>query len=259
MDELKQICAQVKATPQGAGLDCYGGQFNKYEGLTVNFQEAVGGSGGQLVDSAGTKAMVNTPQATQGLQWMVDSFNDGTIPRAAMTWKEEESRQAFQSGKLVFMRNWPHVYSLASKTDGSSQVAGKFDVTKIPALPGGSTGVSSLGGQNLAVSQFGRNKGTAVDFIKYMTSNETMQQRTLATSRAAARASIYTDPVITEKLNYMPTLLDSLKTAQPRPVVVKYGDVTVAIQDSVYGALQGQKKPDQALTELQTRLDTLIK
>ncbi|OYO20838.1 ABC transporter substrate-binding protein [Enemella dayhoffiae] len=258
MDEVKQICAKVKTLPQGAGVDCYGGQFNKYEGLTVNFAEAVGGSGGQIVDAAG-RPTVNTPQANQALLWMVGAFNDGTIPRQAVTWTEDESRQAFQNGKLVFLRNWPHVYARAAKTDGSSQVAGRFDVTTLPALPGGRTGVSSLGGANLAVSRFARNKGTAVDFIKYMTSTETMRERTVATSVAPARTAIYTDPAATSQLTYLPTLLESLQTARPRPVVVKYGDFTVAIQDQVYASLQGQKKPDQALTELQARLDALAK
>jgi multiple sugar transport system substrate-binding protein len=40
---------------------------------------------------------------------------------------------------------------------------------------------------------------------------------------------------------------------------VEYGDVTLAIQDAAYGALQGQTPPDAALQALQTKLQTLIK
>lgn len=258
MDEVKQICARIKATPQGASMDCYGGQFNKYEGLTVNFSEAVGGSGGRVVDQAG-KATVDSPQAISATKWLADSFNDGTIPKAALTWKEEESRGAFQSGKLIFLRNWPNYYSLFSKTDGSSQVAGKFGVTSIPALPGGSVGVSSLGGNNLAINTFGKNKGTAADFINYMVSPEVSKNRTLVTSRAPSRKALYTDPDVTGKLAYTPTLLESLNNAQPRPSVVKYGDVTTSIQDSVYGALQGRTQPEQAMADLQGRLNSLLK
>ena len=41
-------------------------------------------------------------------------------------------------------------------------------------------------------------------------------------------------------------------------MAVKYGDVTLAIQDAAYGALQGQTTPAAALQALQTKLETLI-
>ena len=68
-----------------------------------------------------------------------------------------------------------------------------------------------------------------------------------------------TDADVTKKFAYMPILLKSIETAQPRPVAVKYGDVTLAIQDSAYSALQGQTTSDAALSELQTKLEGLIK
>ena len=57
----------------------------------------------------------------------------------------------------------------------------------------------------------------------------------------------------------MPTQLKSIQTAEPRPKAVEYGDVTLAIQDAAYGALQGQTQPDAALQALQAKLQTLIK
>jgi multiple sugar transport system substrate-binding protein len=70
---------------------------------------------------------------------------------------------------------------------------------------------------------------------------------------------LYSDPDILKKFPYTPTLLESIKTAKPRPKAVQYGDVTLAIQDAAYGALQGQTAPDAALQQLQTKLQTLIK
>jgi multiple sugar transport system substrate-binding protein len=40
--------------------------------------------------------------------------------------------------------------------------------------------------------------------------------------------------------------------------VVKYGDVTAAIQQAAYDALSKKTPPQQALTELQAKLNTLI-
>ena len=51
----------------------------------------------------------------------------------------------------------------------------------------------------------------------------------------------------------------SIQNAKPRPKAVAYGDVTLAIQDAAYAAIQGQKDPQTALNDLQTKLQTLIK
>jgi multiple sugar transport system substrate-binding protein len=255
-DEMKAACDKIKAGENDSKLACFAGQYNKYEGLTVNFDEAVHGAGGVIVGDDG-KPNVATPEATKGLQTLVDWFKNGDIPKAAITWTEEEGRQAFQKGELIFHRNWGYVYNLAQKTDGSSEVAGKFDVAALPGITG--PGVSSLGGHNFAIAKFAENKGTAVDFIKFMTSKETEKSNCLATSSTPSLEELYSDPDIVKKFPYMPIELKSVETAKPRPKAVEYGDVTLAIQDAAYGALQGQTQPDAALQALQSKLQTLIK
>lgn len=254
-DDLKKACDTIQKGEGDSKLECFAGQYNKYEGLTVNFAEAVNSAGGVIVGEDG-KPNVNTPEAKTGLDRLVNWFKDGTIPKGAITWQEEQGRQAFQNGTLIFHRNWPYVYSLASKDDGSSKVVGKFEVAPLPGETG--PGVSSLGGHNMAISKYAKNKGTAVEFIKWWTSQDVQKSNVIATSAAPTRTALYTDADVTKKFGYMPILLKSIETAQPRPVAVKYGDVTLAIQDSAYSALQGQTTSDQALSELQTKLEGLI-
>jgi multiple sugar transport system substrate-binding protein len=255
-DEMKAACDTIRGGEDNAKLECFAGQYNKYEGLTVNFDEAVHGAGGVIVGDDG-KPNVATPEATKGLQTLVDWFKDGYIPKGAITWTEEEGRQAFQNGTLIFHRNWPYVYPLANKTDGSSKIAGKFDVAPLPGITG--PGVSSLGGGNYAIAKNAENKGTAADWIKFMAAAEQQKARTLITSDPPVVAAVYTDDEVVKKYPYFPTLLESIETAKPRPKAVEYGDVTRAIQDAAYGALQGQTAPDAALQDLQTKLETLIK
>jgi multiple sugar transport system substrate-binding protein len=254
-DEMKAACKTIKDGEGDAKLNCFAGQYQKYEGLTVNFAEAVNSAGGVIVGEDG-KANVNTPEAKAGLDALSGMFADGTIPKGAITWQEEQGRQAFQDGELIFHRNWPYVYALAQKTDGSSKVAGKFDVAALPGITG--PGVSSLGGHNFSIAANAENKGTAAEFIKYFGSAEVQKSNALATSAAPTRSALYTDPDMVKKYPYMPILLKSIETAQPRPKAVKYGDVTLAIQDAAYGTLQGQQTSDAALSGLQTKLEGLI-
>jgi multiple sugar transport system substrate-binding protein len=255
-DEMKAACDKITAGEGNSKLGCFAGQYNKYEGLTVNFDEAVHGAGGHILNAEG-KPDVATPQATQGLSTLVDWFKSGHIPKAAITWTEEEGRQAFQKGELIFHRNWGYVYNLANKTDGSSEVAGKFDVAPLPGITG--PGVSSLGGHNYAVAKFAENKGTAIDFLKFMSTKEAQKSDTIAASHSPTLEELYTDPDVLKKLPFMDIQLKSVQTAVPRPKAVEYGDVTLAIQDAAYGALQGQTQPDAALQALQAKLQTLIK
>lgn len=252
-DEMKDVCAKVQA--KHSDIDCYAGQFQKYEGLTVNFGEAVASAGGRITDEQG-QPTVDTPEARAGLDFLLEGFSDGTIPKGAITWQEEQGRQAFQDGKLIFHRNWAYVYSLAEKDDGSSKVNGKFDVAPLPGKDG--PGVSMLGGNNLAISAFAENKGTAIDFMKFVSTEEMQKNRLLEASTPGPLASLYNDEELTEVYPYLPTLLEATESAQPRPTVVKYADVTTAIQDSVYAALQGDATPDDALSGLQEKLSGLI-
>ena len=250
-DEMKAACGKILALPEAAGMSCYTGQFDKNEALTVNFSEAVASAGGTVVDSDG-KPTVDTPEAKKGLSLLVDGFKEGLFPSDAITYLEEQGRRAFQDGKVVFLRNWPFVYASLSATDGSSKVAGKFGITSIPGTDG--PGVSTLGGRNLAVSPFTPNKATALEFIKFFTSEEQARKRLELSSRAPAYADLYQDQAVVAKRPFFPTLLESLQNAQPRPKVVQYGATTKAIQEEAYAAITGQKTTDAALADMQSKL-----
>ena len=258
-DEMKAACQKIKeGEGSSAKLDCFAGQYNKYEGLTVNFAEAVNGAGGVIVGDDG-KPNVNTPEAIKGLSTLVDWFKDGTIPKGAITWQEDQGRQAFGNGTLIFLRNWGGTYSQLAKDDGSSKVVGKFATAPLPGIASSGSGVSSLGGHNYALAKNAENKGTAIDFIKFMSSPEVQKDNALNVASAPTIASLYEDADLQKKFPVYPTLLKSIESAVPRPIAVEYGDVTLAIQDAAYGALQGQTAPDAALQALQGKLETLIK
>jgi len=254
--EMKTACDAVLKLPAAKGTSCYAGQFDKYEGLTVNFSEAVNSAGGKVVDDEG-KPDVNTPEAKKGLDFLVNGFKTGEIAPKALTFKEEEGRRAFQAGELIFHRQWPYQYAKANATDGSSKVAGKFAVAPLPGESG--AGVSTLGGHNYAISSYVKNKKSALDFIKFMVSEERQRANLEATSQAPTWTSLYDDQALVTKFPYLPTLKASIENASKRPEAVKYQEVSTAIQEQAYAALKGDKSSDDALKELQSSLEDLTK
>jgi len=102
--EMMSMCSIAKKN----NIGCYAGQLAKYEGLTVNAAEAINSAGGSIIDASG-KPTLTTPQAKTGLENLVTAYADGNIPEEAITFQEEGGRQAFESGKLLFLRNWPYL------------------------------------------------------------------------------------------------------------------------------------------------------
>jgi multiple sugar transport system substrate-binding protein len=249
-DELTALCSVA----QQNNIDCYGGQFAKYEGLTVNFAEAVQAAGGEIMTDNGTKVALGAP-AVQGLTFLADGFKEGYIPKEGITFQEEPSRRAFMSGNLMFLRNWPYVYGSASEDDPANKVKGKFGVVPLPGFTG--EGSSSLGGLNFAVSAFSKKQGTAVEFTKFATSEENAKEMVGLTGNAPAWTSLYDDPELVEKFGHLPVLKQGMQTAKPRPVTPYYQEVTTAIQENAYAALQGQKAPDQAINDMTTKLNEI--
>jgi multiple sugar transport system substrate-binding protein len=249
-DELIADCKKVQASPAGKGVNCYAGQFEKYEGLTVNASEVINGAGGQVTDDSG-KPDVDTAEAAKGLDFLVNGFKEGYIPKEAITYKEEEGRMAFQAGKLLFQRQWPYQYNLANGDEGT-KVKGKFAVAPLPGLDG--PGASSLGGHNLGISTYSAHKKSALDFIKFYTSEENQKANLELASQAPTFTDLYDDKSLQEKYPYLTTLRDSINNAVPRPRVVRYGDASTAIQDAAYAALTGTKSSADALKGLQSQL-----
>ncbi|GAA1049281.1 ABC transporter substrate-binding protein [Arthrobacter russicus] len=245
--EMMSMCSIAKAN----NMSCFAGQYAQYEGLTVNAAEAINSAGGQILDEQ-SKLSINTPEAKAGLSNLVEAYRNGNIPVQAVTYQEEQSRQAFQDGNLLFLRNWPYVYSLAS-TDATSKVAGKFAVTALPGQSG--AGASSLGGASAGISVFSKNKATARDFVQFLTSEEIQRFYVTQASNAPVLAKLYDDPELVAKLPYLPVLKTSIENAVPRPVTPFYPAVTKAIQSNAYAAIRGQKSVDQAIIDMQKSME----
>jgi multiple sugar transport system substrate-binding protein len=246
IDEMWGMCSIAKQN----GMDCFAGQFAKYEGGTCNATEWMNAYGAKVVDDAG-KPTVDSPEAAKGLQELADHYKNGDIPKQAITYQEEQSRASFQNGKLLFLRNWPYVYNLAS-TDKSSKVIGKFAVAPLPGVSG--PGTSTLGGHMAAISAYSKYKATALDFLKFLTSPEEQKTNMEKGSLAPVLESIYADPALVAKYPYLPVLKESITNAVSRPVTPFYPAVSQAIQENFFAAIQGQKTPQAAVKDMQAAM-----
>ncbi len=247
-DEMMGMCSIAEAN----GIGCFAGQYAKYEGLTVNTSEAINSAGGSVLDADG-KPSLNTPEAKEGLENLAAAYADGSIPKEGITFQEEQGRQAFQDGKLLFHRNWPYVYNLAA-TEGSSKVKDVLGMTALPGKAG--PGASTLGGHSAAVSVYSKNKATALDFVKFLVNEENQKFFATQGSLAPVLEALYDDQELVAKLPYLPVLKTSIENAVPRPVTPFYPAVTKAIQENAYSAIKGEKTVEAALSDMQKSIES---
>ncbi len=105
-----------------------------------------------MLSEDGKEATADSQEVKDALTFMADGIKNGDAPKAVTTYKEEESRRAFESGNATFMRNWPYAYALGK----DSKIADKFDIATFPGFAG-NEGAGVLGGYNLAISAYSKN------------------------------------------------------------------------------------------------------
>ncbi|MZG14073.1 extracellular solute-binding protein, partial [Streptomyces sp. SID5914] len=220
------------------------------EGLTVNAAESVYSAGGSILGDEGERVTVDSAAAREGIGFLARGVREGWIPKAALAYKEEESKQAFQNGRLLFLRNWPYAYVSASAPD--SAVAGKVGAVPLPGPDG--PGTSVLGGSNLAVGAHARHPDSAARLIAYLTGERVQRQVLTRGALPPVRADLYEDPALIEAFPYLPTLRESVLAAAPRPKSPRYDQVSLAVQAVVHYALTGRQTPEAAVRRLAREL-----
>jgi multiple sugar transport system substrate-binding protein len=235
----------------------YAGQFAAYEGLTVNFAEAVQSAGGSILSPDDSAATLNTPQASRALSYLVGGFRQGWIPRASLGYDEAASAQAFESGKLLFLRNWPYVYGQLSTPGPGNEVVGKVGVTTLPGPDG--PGSSSLGGNNLAVSAFSQHQATALAFIKFLTSLSSQRQALIDSAQPPVWTQLYTNRALLRQFPYLPVFERAILSAQPRPKIADYAQLSLAISSAVHRALAQQVPVPRTLAGLNRELNQIVR
>ena len=225
----------------------------RYEGLTVNFLELLYSAGANVVSEDGKEATADSQEVKDVLKFMADGIKNGAAPKAVTTYKEEESRRAFESGNATFMRNWPYAYSLGKE----SKIADNFDITTFPGYAG-NEGAGVLGGYDLAISAYSKNPEGSLAFIEYATGEE--QQKLMATeaSLPPTLTSVYDDPEVKKALPFAEQLRTAIEQAQPRPVSPVYPLISEAIYNNVFAALQGDMSPDEAASKMNEEIQKAV-
>ncbi|NMB12899.1 MAG: ABC transporter substrate-binding protein [Firmicutes bacterium] len=258
-DELEAAAANVQAGERAKGNQDFWGyvwQGNAYEGLTCDALEWLASNdGGSIIEFDGTIS-VNNPRAVEILEQAAGWV--GTIsPPGVIGFAEEDARTMFQAGNALFMRNWPYCYSLGNGPD--SAIAGKFDVSPLPAGASGA-GAATLGGWQLSVSKYSKHPEVAADVALFLASYEEQKIRAIQASMNPTIMSLYQDSDVLEASPFMGSLYDVFVNAVARPSTIsapRYNEVSTLFFNAVHSVLTGKSAASDALEELELDLQDL--
>jgi multiple sugar transport system substrate-binding protein len=216
-------------------------QGKQYEGLVASFLEIVWGYGGDWIDPETEQVHIDQPEAIEALRFLKSTI--GTISPPGVTgYIEEDTRLLFQSGRAVFLRNWPYVWVLMHRS--KSPVAEKVAYTTMPHTPG-SRSAATLGGWGFAISSFCPDPEAAWKFIGFITHPRQLARVQQAMGRIPSRKSLMP-----------PEFLAISGSVRMRPPIAKYAQASDILQRWVSSALTGRVSCEEALKKAaeETRL-----
>lgn len=211
-------------------IELYGfsGQFKQYEGLVCNIMEYILSNGGNIVNPESSNSEIAEKPALEAVRFVRENIIGEIAPVGVLTYQEPESLDLFIQGKAVFHRNWPYAWEVSNNPERST-IVNKVGITRLPHFPGGKS-YSTLGGWQLGISSYSKNKEAAWTFVRFLTSKRIQKLLALKAGRAPTRKVLYDDVEILREYPHFSDMKNIFLTAYPRPRTPLYPAVSNVLQ-----------------------------
>ncbi len=259
-NDMVRQAQQITRAESGKGRDIYGfsGQFKQYEGLVCNVLEYILSHDGRILNPVTNKPEIAERNSLEAIKFVRDNIVGGIAPRGVLTYEEPESLALFIQGKAVFHRNWPYAWEVSNNPD-RSKIVGKVGIAQLPHFPG-SRSYATLGGWQLGISNFSKNKDAAFAFIRFLTGDRIQKMLALKAGLAPTRKALYYDAEILKQYPQFADMKNVFLTAYPRPRSPLYPAISntlqrffsEAISDADSDIAGGAKAASQAILKIQS-------
>jgi multiple sugar transport system substrate-binding protein len=253
-DEMIQTAQRITAGENNPNLHGFLFQGARIEALANFFFEVLWSNGGDILDANG-KVAVDNGSGQAALNFLLDLVRRHrvTLP-GVTTLPTDDTRVAFQNGRAVFMRNWTYAYGLF-QGEGS---AVKDRVAIAPLPRGSARSASTLGGWQLAISNFSRNKETAWRFVEFMNGRVGQKSMAMQVSTVPTRKDVFEDAQVKRVQPHFPDMRRIALNARPRPQIADYPRLSTIVQTNVHAALTSQIPADEAVTRMAREIRALL-
>ncbi|HEX4884738.1 MAG TPA: ABC transporter substrate-binding protein [Casimicrobiaceae bacterium] len=252
MMETARIVLEGEKNPNLQGFSTAGAPI---EGTVCTYLVPLWGMGSDV--TKGGKLNLDTPQARQPFQLYGRMKQAGVLPKNIAEIPTDRIRIDMQAGNVLFAQSWGYVWNRL-ENDADSKVKGKIGVARLPHDQGGQS-ATCIGGWQLAVSAFSKNKQEAVKFVRYLSSPEVSEMQAVMASHLPVFPSVYKDPDVLKANPWFADALPVVESARSRPVSHQYPQVSDAIRNNMNAYLAGTKTSDTALADMKSRLQPIFR
>jgi len=285
-DWTRSMLADDDLVTQFAGTDGilhgFVWQAREYEGMICDFMEYLGGTGQLSFLSEDDEPLFNTTEARKTLEFMKSLFTSVEIggntvqasPDTVLTYHEETSRAVWNGGNAIFHRNWPYCYrlsmdneflngSLGSYLNASLDSQKVFGVTPMPKMDATVSATdartSCLGGWQLGLNVYSKQKDNAKEFIKWLTDYDQQKYYLLNGGQIPTRIDVYNDAgVLASDQAYVNELFPVFEKALPRPVHPDYPAMSKAIWSPMHLYLVGSSTLNEATAAMDQAVEDVL-
>ncbi|HTP48437.1 MAG TPA: ABC transporter substrate-binding protein [Casimicrobiaceae bacterium] len=245
--ETAQIITKGENNPQLQGFSTAGAPI---EGTVCTYLVPFWGAGGEFIKNG--KPNLDSPEARKPFELMGRLKVAGVLPKNIGEIATDRIRVDFQAGNVVFAQNWGYFWNRV-ENDADTKVKGKVGVTTLPADKGGKS-ATCIGGWQLAVSAYSKNKAEAVKLVRWLSSPEVSRMMAVLASNLPVFPQVYKDADVLRANPWFADALPVVEGAKSRPVTPRYTEVSDAIRTNVNAYLSGTKTTDTALGDMKSRL-----
>ena len=254
-DELKtsaQKVLEAEKTPTLRGFEMSGAPV---EATVCSYLSGLWGAGEEIVKSG--KLALDGEGAKKPFQLWSDLKAAKLLAATPAEVSTDRVRQDLQAGTLLFGSAWAYAFPRL-QSDAGSLVKDKIGLARLPGFsPEHQAGC--IGGWQVAVTAFSKNKPEAVKFARYLSSPETAKQLAIQAGWLPVFEPLYADEEVLKAQPWFRDTLPALLTGKLRPATPRYGEVSEIIRSNVSAFLAGTKNADAALTDMTKRLGIIFK
>jgi multiple sugar transport system substrate-binding protein len=250
-----EMIEQAEALKEAGSIQV---QANRYEGFMV--------WANALIESAGTE-ILSGPEAVdleqgpteKALEVMGRLANSSAAPNNLSTSDEDSARLGFEAGESAFMTNYTFAY--ASAQSEAPDIGKEMGFARFPEVVPGTPSKPPLGGFNLAVSSFSKNKDVAFEAAACLADEQSQKTAVELDGLPPSRSDLYATKEVQKAYPGFANLVkESIEDSGPRPTTPAYQDVSLAVQRTLHPP--DKINPDDASSiyeELKSNLEDAVK
>ena len=227
-------------------------QANDYEGLICNYFEMIASFDKNFFKN--NNIDLRKPAAKQALQMLVDLVHKEKMSSPDVTeFDENKSYSAMLERGAMFVRGWPNFLENFQKEFPEDRRFQSIGRAPLPHFDGHEP-TSVYGGWNLMVSKFSTKKNEAIEFVRFLQTEEAQKIMFDFGGYIPVNRKVYLDSAYIQKHEHLMFYRSLVDRGFHRPFLVDYTRISDIIAHFVHLAIKKEIGVDEALEQASTMI-----